>query len=358
VTRAVNDTSTTPTALSTISRLSSPVRTRDFSFDGMSKINGRLYDINRVDFQVPFGQTELWRVTTSGNAPHPVHVHGASFQVQSRKGGRGKLFPWEQGWKDTVLLEDRETVEVLIRFDAFRGLYLIHCHKLEHEDMGIWPTSRSCRAERDLRDSGRCGQTTRRYPGMGRLAINNAMSVNGAYEAPSPDEWLVLDPDSNTVSLEQFLVAEAMVLGRKTYEGLAAVWPTLVDDPLLGSFADRLNSMPKYVASRTLRAPLAWNATLLEGDLAESVAALKDPPRRAPGRLRCRRAGPCPHRRGPGGRVLVLGESVSVADRTADLRWCRAAPPVTDRVDDIPVRRAATGLPAGNRVATSWRHGS
>jgi dihydrofolate reductase len=111
---------------------------------------------------------------------------------------------------------------------------------------------------------------------MGRLVINNAMSVNGAFEAPSPEEWLVLDPDSNTVSLEQFLVAEAMVLGRKTYEGLAAVWPTLVDDPLLGSFADRLNSMPKYVASRTLRAPLAWNATLLEGDLAESVAALKD----------------------------------------------------------------------------------
>jgi FtsP/CotA-like multicopper oxidase with cupredoxin domain len=137
VTRSVNDTSTTPTALSTISRLSSPVTTRDFSFDGMSKINGRLYDINRVDFQVPFGQTELWRFTTSGNAPHPVHVHGASFQVQSRRGGRGKLFPWEQGWKDTVLLEDRETVEVLVRFDVFKGLYLIHCHKLEHEDMGM-----------------------------------------------------------------------------------------------------------------------------------------------------------------------------------------------------------------------------
>jgi FtsP/CotA-like multicopper oxidase with cupredoxin domain len=137
VTRSVNDTSTTPTALSTISRLSAPVRTRDFSFDGMSKINGRLYDINRLDFQVPFGQTELWRFTTSGNAPHPVHVHGASFQVQSRRGGRGRLFPWEQGWKDTVLLEDRETVEILVRFDAFRGLYLIHCHKLEHEDMGM-----------------------------------------------------------------------------------------------------------------------------------------------------------------------------------------------------------------------------
>jgi dihydrofolate reductase len=111
---------------------------------------------------------------------------------------------------------------------------------------------------------------------MGRLVINNAMSVNGAFEAPSPDEWLVLDPDSNNGSLEQFIVADAMVLGRKTYEGLAAVWPQLVDDPMLGMFADRLNSMPKYVASRTLREPLAWNATLLQGDLAESVIALKD----------------------------------------------------------------------------------
>jgi hypothetical protein len=77
---------------------------------------------------------------------------------------------------------------------------------------------------------------------MGRLVVNNAMTVNGAFEAPSPepDGWLVLDADSNQVSLEQFLVADAMVLGRKTYEGLAAVWPQLADNPTLGLFADRM----------------------------------------------------------------------------------------------------------------------
>jgi dihydrofolate reductase len=113
---------------------------------------------------------------------------------------------------------------------------------------------------------------------MGRLVVNNAMTVNGAFEAPAPppDGWLVLDADSNQVSLDQVVLADAMVLGRKTYEGLAAVWPQLADDPTLGVIADRLNSMPKYVASRTLREPLAWNATLLEGDLAESVTAIKD----------------------------------------------------------------------------------
>ena len=111
---------------------------------------------------------------------------------------------------------------------------------------------------------------------MGRLVVNNAMTVNGAFEAPSPDEWLVLDPDSNNVALEQFLVADAMVLGRKTYEGLAAVWPKLAGDPVFGVFADRVNAMPKYVASRGLQEPLEWNATLLEGDLAERVPALKE----------------------------------------------------------------------------------
>jgi dihydrofolate reductase len=111
---------------------------------------------------------------------------------------------------------------------------------------------------------------------MGRLVVNNAMTVNGAFQAPSPEEWLVLDPDSNQVSLEQFLVADAMVLGRRTYQGLAGVWPTLADYPTLGLFADQMNTMPKYVASHTLQGPLEWNATLLEGDLADSVPALKD----------------------------------------------------------------------------------
>lgn len=123
--------------LSTITPLSGPATpTRTFSFEGMTRINGRLYDIDRIDFQVPVGTVERWRFVTNGNAPHPVHIHGASFQVKSRTGGRGQLFPWERGWKDTVLLADFETVDVLVRFDR-TGLYLIHCHQLAHEDQGM-----------------------------------------------------------------------------------------------------------------------------------------------------------------------------------------------------------------------------
>ncbi|MBM4194294.1 MAG: hypothetical protein FJ202_07955 [Gemmatimonadetes bacterium] len=138
VTRQVTLSQPVPTTLSTIPvwQPSQAVRTRSFSFDGAMLINGQPYDINRVDFQVPFGEMELWRFTTH-NANHPIHVHGAYFQVVSRSGGRGRVFPWESGWKDTVLLQNGETVDVLIRFDTYRGLYLIHCHRLEHEDMGM-----------------------------------------------------------------------------------------------------------------------------------------------------------------------------------------------------------------------------
>lgn len=144
VTSTVTNSGTIPATLPAITKLSNPVTTRSFKFEGMGKINGQEYDINRIDFQVPFGVTERWRFTTKGAAPHPVHIHGASFQIESRTGGRGQIFPWEQGWKDTVLLDDGETVEILIRFDTFKsaggdgkGLYLIHCHRLEHEDNGM-----------------------------------------------------------------------------------------------------------------------------------------------------------------------------------------------------------------------------
>jgi dihydrofolate reductase len=110
---------------------------------------------------------------------------------------------------------------------------------------------------------------------VGKLIVHNAITVNGAFESPSPDAWFVLDNDSGDASLDQLILADAMVLGRKTYEGLAAVWPQLASDPAMGRFVGRINSMPKYVASRTLTEPLEWNSTLIKGDLDQAVPALK-----------------------------------------------------------------------------------
>ena len=128
-----------PASLTAIERLVQTGASRRFSFDGMTRINGQVYEHHRIDFTAEAGKVEKWTFVTNGNAPHPVHVHGASYQVLSRKGGRGRVFPWEGGWKDTLLLNDKESVDVLIRFDSWQAgeQYLIHCHKLEHEDAGM-----------------------------------------------------------------------------------------------------------------------------------------------------------------------------------------------------------------------------
>lgn len=107
---------------------------------------------------------------------------------------------------------------------------------------------------------------------MGRLIISNQMTVDGVVEAPTPDKWLKLGEHDDAGAFDQLLAADALLLGRKTYQGLADVWPTLTDER---GFADRVNRLPKYVASRTLEEPLQWNATLISGDLAEEVSRLK-----------------------------------------------------------------------------------
>jgi dihydrofolate reductase len=66
---------------------------------------------------------------------------------------------------------------------------------------------------------------------------------------------------------------DALLMGQKTYEAFAQVWPARQ-----GKDADRINGMPKYVASRTLTEPLQWNATLLKGDVAEEIKKLKQEP--------------------------------------------------------------------------------
>ena len=111
---------------------------------------------------------------------------------------------------------------------------------------------------------------------MGSLIISTQVTLDGVMEV---GEWFRSRGEhdwhgaTGAASHDQLRATEAMLLGRKNFEGLAAVWPTMTDDV---GFADRVNSMRKFVVSRTLQEPLSWNATLLEGDMPDSVAALKE----------------------------------------------------------------------------------
>jgi FtsP/CotA-like multicopper oxidase with cupredoxin domain len=113
---------------------------RTFRFESMMMqhaINGRSFAMDRVDVRVPLGRQEVWELVNDSGLPHPVHVHAGQFRVLARSGGRSRLMPWETGHKDTVLVLPGERVEIAVRFTRNPGLYLLHCHNLEHEDAGM-----------------------------------------------------------------------------------------------------------------------------------------------------------------------------------------------------------------------------
>src|SRR5919198_1540935 len=115
---------------------------------------------------------------------------------------------------------------------------------------------------------------------MGRLVVTEYISVDGVVEAPSGTEqfertgWtddFSRGPEGNQFKVDETMAADAQLLGRRTYETFAPVWPQVE-----GEFADKFNSMPKYVVSSTLKDPEWSNTTVLEGDVPEAVKRVRD----------------------------------------------------------------------------------
>ena len=104
---------------------------------------------------------------------------------------------------------------------------------------------------------------------MGRVIATTQATVDGVIDPVG--EWVQPEGDHGTYSFERQASSSGLLLGRKTFEGLAGFWPDQS-----GKWADMVNSLPKYVASNTLSGELPWNGTLLDGDLEHSVPRLKD----------------------------------------------------------------------------------
>src|SRR4051794_33453063 len=103
---------------------------------------------------------------------------------------------------------------------------------------------------------------------MGKLIATTQATVDGVVDPVA--DWVQPDGDHGTYSFERQSRSSGLVLGRKTYEGLAGYWPGRS-----GKWADMVNALPKHVGSRSLSGELEWNATLLQGDLEDSVPKLK-----------------------------------------------------------------------------------
>jgi dihydrofolate reductase len=115
---------------------------------------------------------------------------------------------------------------------------------------------------------------------MGKLVVTEFVSIDGVFEDPGGAEeyehggWTFeydRGDDGNRFKLDELTDAEVQLLGRVTYEGFAAAWPSRE-----GEFADKINNGAKYVVSTTLKDPEWQNTTVISDDVAEQIAALKE----------------------------------------------------------------------------------
>jgi dihydrofolate reductase len=126
---------------------------------------------------------------------------------------------------------------------------------------------------------------------MKKLKLAMYVSLDGVVDDPS---WTgpFWNDQLSDMQAEYLYSSDALVLGRVTYEGFAAAWPSMEEST--GDFGKKMNSMPKHVASRTLQ-EADWNATIMQGDVASAVAQLKE---------------------GDGGDLLIYGSGALVDELT------------------------------------------
>ena len=207
---------------------------------------------------------------------------------------------------------------------------------------------------------------------MGRIVVTEFVSLDGVVEAPGGGEGYKHDgwsfeidrgDEGNRFKLDETMATEALLLGRKTYEGFAAAWPSRE-----GDFADKFNSMPKYVVSSTLESPEWRNTTVVSGDLAQEVAKLREATKgTSSSTAALARSGPA--RGGPRGRAAADGLPHRAGDRKAPVRRderqeAPAAQPLADgrRRRHDPRLRGRTGrlsvhdtAPRPARCRGRWR---
>ncbi len=182
---------------------------------------------------------------------------------------------------------------------------------------------------------------------MSRLISHTSITVDGLCDV---GDWFVAEGEHDAAGVADLAASAAFVTGRKCYDGFLGYWPSAT-----GPWAEVLNPMPKYVASRTLSGDLAWNARVIEGDAIDGHPPAQGRAGRRPVPLRLRRA----RVRSAGGGPRRRGDPVGPPlDRRAGNPAVRggAGGPGAARRDRVRLRRGPPALPtrALTQAASCW----
>ena len=110
---------------------------------------------------------------------------------------------------------------------------------------------------------------------MRKVIVSEFVTLDGVMEAPDKWQFPFWNDETGKFKVDELFASDALLLGRVTYQEFAAAWPSMTDEE---GFADRMNSLPKFVVSTTLKEPLGWNATLIKGNIAQEISKLKQLP--------------------------------------------------------------------------------
>jgi FtsP/CotA-like multicopper oxidase with cupredoxin domain len=140
---AVSDTSSLPTRLRPAPAMRRPKHVSAVWSVGLAKtrmgtawtLDGRPFDPKTVVLKVDKGSTQMWELRNDTKMTHFMHLHQELWRTVSRNGKTPP--PWERGLEDTWRLDPGERVRVMARFIDFTGVYMVHCHMLDHEDDGL-----------------------------------------------------------------------------------------------------------------------------------------------------------------------------------------------------------------------------
>jgi spore coat protein A, manganese oxidase len=145
-------------------------------------INGKPFNPDRVDFRVPLGATQKWKLVNNTEMTHFIHLHEEEWRTIKRNGHRPPA--WERGTEDTWRLDPGDSVVVAARFTDYTGRFMLHCHMLDHEDHGLMATFKVYRPTK----SGTSSATSAKV--VSSPLIRSVLAADGPAEAMTADDLM------------------------------------------------------------------------------------------------------------------------------------------------------------------------